>query len=327
FGALPEADVEGVDLFGEAPEEGEIEPPAVQATPADEEAIDVFGETPPEEAGEAGIPWEGEPDIFAEEGPAATVSLDEEALGEAAEPDLFAGEEGPAATVTVETGEEADLFADEAEAEPPAAAPEREGDALVGEILGDIFGDTPPPSTATEDETDILNELLAGLTDEGPAQGDLLEAMTREFRDLAGGEDTQDARAHFDLGIAFREMDQMDEAIAELEKALALGGHDIARDGAIQLAQCYMEREDWRNAAGYIESALEEMLEGESADENQKLDLLMDLGQAYARLGEKRRALRALHEVDELSANYRGVKELIKKIESGTDGDDNISYM
>ncbi|GAH77192.1 unnamed protein product, partial [marine sediment metagenome] len=125
-----------------------------------------------------------------------------------------------------------------------------------------------------------------------------------------------------------REMEQAEEAISEFERALAIGDSAKTVECAYQLAQCYREVENWERCAEYLETALDEMEEktGES-----RLNVLMELGHCQKNMRQLKRAVRTFQEVDDMNADFKGVKDEIKQVKKllGKDGDpdDNISFM
>ncbi|MCZ7582866.1 MAG: tetratricopeptide repeat protein [Deltaproteobacteria bacterium] len=344
----PAAEEDDLDLFAEGADRGEpteaFEDVDVFDHPSDEAAddgeIDLFDEPPAAEEPPA-------PESEAEPESEATAEIDEDAA-----PNLF--EEREAAEDTLEE-EEADLFADvedaslSEDADFEAAAPEPEtGEPVVesesaepmaseesaSDLLDEVFGASAAEETAEPEGESTLDDLFSsfdeGETGEAPgAEEGSLAGLAGAFRAMVGDEAPKDASAHFALGIAFREMEQTADAIAEFEKALALGDAEKTGQIAYQLAQCYVENEDWAQGAEYLEMALDAAEEGVEGLET--IDILVDLGHAYKQGGELKRALRAFRDADGLNTDYRGVKAEIqaleKKLGSGGDPDDNISFM
>jgi tetratricopeptide (TPR) repeat protein len=164
---------------------------------------------------------------------------------------------------------------------------------------------------------------------------DLFGDIVQDFKAGISDEESKDAEAHFNLGVAYREIASTEEAIAEFERALALG--DPTMEFAINkhLGECYSEIGQDAQAAQYLESALD--ADEEDINEQEKLDLMVDLGELLIKLGENRRAVELLTEVDRLNSNYRGSKNMLKEAKKKSKnekkkkkkggGEDDIGYV
>ncbi|MCB1153915.1 tetratricopeptide repeat protein, partial [bacterium] len=340
-----EPEDEGADLFAEAEPETEPEP---------EDEGEIFSFESPGEV-EADLfaeadETEDEPDIAA--APAAETSDEGVDLFDAAE-DEAAGTERVTPYVDAGDTDVPEMELDDEAGELTEAPDDDEGEDLFGEALEgdaeadvDVFthDDQPPAVEIIETDAgssgesvtisdDDLGDLLKDLTGEVAAAkiqgtGDFLQDMSAEFKSMLGEEAMQDSETHFSLGIAYREMEQTHDAITEFQKALALGDPVREADTAYQLAQCFMDLERWDEAAVYLDTALAAE-PSETWDETMRLDVLMDLGEAYQNMGELKRALRVFQEVDEANANYRGVQNDIASLKEklGDEADDNISFI
>ncbi|HPQ70337.1 MAG TPA: tetratricopeptide repeat protein [bacterium] len=224
----------------------------------------------------------------------------------------------------------ADLLGDlglESEAAPIEEPAAEEG---MGDLMDDIFGKVEKPAAAAGDS---LDDLIGGLTEEAPAEGEAVDDIFQSFVDSLGdqarGGTTQ---SHYELGIAFREMDSIEEAIAEYEKALALDSGDLAFEINYELGQCYVSLNKYDMATEYLESALSEGTD----DEQAMLDLTFDLAVCLKQIGELNEAKEYFVKVDAKSSNYRGAKAEIAECEKGKkkgkkkkkgDDDDNIGFL
>jgi tetratricopeptide (TPR) repeat protein len=195
------------------------------------------------------------------------------------------------------------------------------------DLLDDIFG---TPQQPVKEAGDSLSELLGDLgasekTAERAADQDIFQAfvssLPQESR-VSGS-----AQTHFDLGIAFREMDSCDEAIAEFEKALTKDDGALAFSINYELGQCYAGLGKYEMASEYLDSALTEGVD----DEQTMLDLTFELAATLKKLGRLERAKKLFMEVDQRSSNYRGAKAEIAECDrqgaKKGDGDDNIGYL
>ena len=122
--------------------------------------------------------------------------------------------------------------------------------------------------------------------------------MMQEFeRDISTPEDdAADPETHYSLGIAFREMGLLDEAIGELQKACKQteGGlrPDLAQNAYIWLATCFVEKSVPQAALKWYIRALEG-----TADEDSRTAVNYELASAYEAAGYPREALHHFMEV------------------------------
>src|SRR3989454_11725303 len=93
--------------------------------------------------------------------------------------------------------------------------------------------------------------------------------------------DEADFQSHYDLGIAFKEMGLLDEAIAELQKALRAPEGKLKSSEALGL--CFIEK----GAHVVAESILRRALELPAAGEQERLAILYWLRPALQAPGKK----------------------------------------
>jgi tetratricopeptide (TPR) repeat protein len=81
--------------------------------------------------------------------------------------------------------------------------------------------------------------------------------MLKKFKQgVADNVDEDDHESHYDLGVAYKEMGLIDEAIAEFQKALRAPGRRVRTYEA--LGQCFIEKEQFAVAATILQRALAE---------------------------------------------------------------------
>jgi pilus assembly protein FimV len=132
--------------------------------------------------------------------------------------------------------------------------------------------------------------------------------------DVAGGE--EDPETHYNLGIAFREMGLLDEAIGELQKACQSfdRGHAFAQimQAYTWLAQCFLEKGVPEAAVRWYDRALKVPgIDGET-----RTALNYELAAAYDTAGDKPAALKHFMDVYGNNIDYRDVAERIKALKS-----------
>jgi tetratricopeptide (TPR) repeat protein len=189
-------------------------------------------------------------------------------------------------------------------AAPPAgpASPEAgpaDGFDLASE-LGDLFGAQPA----------VTGEIPA------PAGTDLGDASLADiFREFQKGVDRQlgkeDYETRYNLGIAYKEMGLVDEAIAEFQ----LAAKDEARllECASMLGICFIEKGMPKLAVKWFEKGLS--APGRTEEEYQ--GLRYDLASALEQAGEPDRALALFTELFGQDAAFRDVADKVRQLGDG----------
>jgi tetratricopeptide (TPR) repeat protein len=168
---------------------------------------------------------------------------------------------------------------------PPSAPPER----------------VPYMAAAVEAEADLTPSVF----------GDLLQDFER---DLAAPQDKDDdPETHFSLGLAFRDMGLLDEAIGELQKVTRLAGQGLSPERAYQacvwLATCFVEKSVPEASFKWFLRALET-----APDEESHNAVNYELASAYEAAGRKKEALDRFLEVYGSNIDYRDVAGRIRDL-------------
>jgi tetratricopeptide (TPR) repeat protein len=126
----------------------------------------------------------------------------------------------------------------------------------------------------------------------------------------------EDPETHYNLGIAFREMGLLDEAIGELQKACQSVDRGHAFPQIMQtytwLAQCFLDKGVPEAAIRWYEKALAVV----GIDQETRTALNYELAAAHETAGDKTSALKHFMEVYGSNIDYRDVAERIKALKS-----------
>jgi tetratricopeptide (TPR) repeat protein len=219
--------------------------------------------------------------------------------------------------------------------------PETKQEPVVGETVSAGIGSVDTPGTWAADFAVPIEALTApagavqaphASADAGPARAAAAPAAPiPASADAAGGvvqlrgllEDLEepfgmaitandDPETHYNLGVAFREMGLLDEAIGEFQKLVRSAGKDSFPPNFLQvcslLAICFMEKKMPMVAAKWYTRALETP----GLDEDAIMALQYDLGVAYEQAGDSRSALERFTEVIGQNIDFRDVAEKVR---------------
>ena len=214
-----------------------------------------------------------------------------------------------------------------AEIEDPATQPRgivpdgsRTGGVTSAAFLSDLakeidqlgLGDFVPAGSEANN-----NHVEAPAKPPSPGEPGPLKEVFDEFRAELGemGVEDEDLETHYNLGIAFREMGLLEEAIGEFQKVAKANDHGKAFRYAMQcctlLGLAFMEKGQPGIAAIWYERAL--VTPG--VDAESKLALRYDLGVAQESAGELDAALKSFSQVYAVNIDYRDVAERIASLQ------------
>jgi pilus assembly protein FimV len=175
---------------------------------------------------------------------------------------------------------------------PPPLAP----------VAGAANGHSSASSSAPQITAESLNQLAE---------------VFQEFRTELGelGEEDEDLETHYNLGIAYREMGLLDEAIGEFQKvakAVQKGKpFRYAMNCSTMLGLSFMDKGEPKIASIWYQRALEVPgLEQEAV-----LALRYDLGMALENAGESKQALDSFRQVYAMNIDYRDVADRIAELQ------------
>jgi len=161
----------------------------------------------------------------------------------------------------------------------------------------------------------LAPEANAAASPEGIDLSEMFSELRHELEEEAiAGDD--DPETHYNMGVAFREMGLLDEAIAELQRVCTAIDHGHAFSQSIQtytwLAQCFLDKGVPDAAIRWYEKALN--IPG--LDNESRLALHYELGSACEQAHNKKQALHHFTYVFGANIDYRDVAERIQALSS-----------
>lgn len=145
--------------------------------------------------------------------------------------------------------------------------------------------------------------------------GDELREIFEELKDQTGDlKPLIDFETHYSLGLAFKDMELLDDAISEFQMAFrTAGAEDLAGDCihcCNMLGVCFKKKEIPKVAIMWFERGLK--IPNRLEDEYQALRF--EIGTCYEEIGEIDRALEVYTQVYGIDVNYRKVGDKIKQL-------------
>jgi len=135
--------------------------------------------------------------------------------------------------------------------------------------------------------------------------------MLRKFKQgISENVEEEDHQSHYDLGVAYKEMGLLDEAIAEFQKALRAPSNRVPTYEA--LGQCFMEKGQVPMAATILSRALHE----KGVSEDQLVGVLYLLGQCAEQRGQLEQAVEYYQRVFVIDIQFKDVGERLAALES-----------
>ncbi|MCG8462544.1 MAG: tetratricopeptide repeat protein, partial [Holophagales bacterium] len=223
-----------------------------------------------------------------------------------------------------------------AEAAPPASTLETAPESGLASMdeTGMSWLDEPTPAPESSEKVsletifdeeddffDLAAELEAELGEGATAQIDeemltsvesqeqSLEEIIEGFKQgVAENLSPEDYDTHFNLGIAYREMGLMDEAIGEFQ--LASKDPRYLVECASMLGICFQEK-------GHLDLSLRWYQKGLAApdiSEEATLGLLYDMGETYISMGDPSSAYKTFVEIYGMNSNFRDVSVRVREL-------------
>jgi tetratricopeptide (TPR) repeat protein len=165
--------------------------------------------------------------------------------------------------------------------------------AITAALEGELFADEAQPVSAEPESEQSLEEVFAAFK----------EQVDQEVED-------DDYRTHYDLGIAYKEMGLMDEAIAQFEQAVQ--SPEFGREAYTMLALCHRERDELDAAARCYRQAIDSsQSDGEALN-----SLRYELAELLLNTGDRAGALDEFRHLQEADPSFRDVQDRVASLES-----------
>ena len=189
-----------------------------------------------------------------------------------------------------------------APAKPTAQAP-ASSETIFDEE--DDFFDLAAELEAELDMVDINDSLITSLQPQEQSLEEIIEGFKQGVAEHLSAEDYD---THFNLGIAYREMGLLDEAIGEFQ--LSSKDPRYLVESSSMLGICFMEKGLPELAVRWYRKGLE----SPKISEDVTLGLLYDMGIAYMSLGDYEAAYKTFVEIYGMNSNFRDVSVKLQEL-------------
>jgi tetratricopeptide (TPR) repeat protein len=182
----------------------------------------------------------------------------------------------------------------------PARASSDEGFIDLGSMLRDERGQRDTRMRVNRREPKDQDE-----------QREFHEILEQFKRGIDENLDSDDYQAHYDLGVAFKEMGLLDEAIAEFQKALRASEGRLRTSEALGMA--FFEKGQY----AVCESVLRRAVDGLDGTDEAKIGLLYWLGRASEALGKKAEAMASYERAVAVDIRFMDLSQRIQRLAPG----------
>jgi tetratricopeptide (TPR) repeat protein len=142
-------------------------------------------------------------------------------------------------------------------------------------------------------------------------QREFHEILEQFKRGIDENLESDDYQSHYDLGVAFKEMGLLDEAIAEFQKALR------AADGRLRTSEALGMAFFEKGQHAVCESVLRRAVDGLEGSDEAKIGLLYWLGRASEALGKKADAVASYERAMAVDIRFMDLSERIHRLTAG----------
>jgi tetratricopeptide (TPR) repeat protein len=188
-----------------------------------------------------------------------------------------------------------------AQSSPPRAAPVSSGD----------FVDLGSMILEDENRRDTRMRVNRREPSHGDEQREFHEILEQFKRGIDQNLDSEDHQAHYDLGIAFKEMGLLDEAIGEFQKALR--AHEGRLRTSEALGMAFFEKGQY----AVCESVLKRAVENLDGTDEAKIGLLYWMGRASEALGKEADAMASYERAMMVDIRFMDLSQRMQRLTGG----------
>lgn len=146
----------------------------------------------------------------------------------------------------------------------------------------------------------------------GNEEADFADMLRKFKQGVAENVEAEDYQSHYDLGVAYKEMGLIDDAIAEFQKALRGPENRVRTYEAI--GQCFIEKGQNQMASTVLERALGE----KGMSDDHLVGVLYLLGRACEALGKGEEAMQYYQRVFVVDIQFQDVADRLSALENAT---------
>ena len=197
-----------------------------------------------------------------------------------------------------------ELFGDEAAPAVPGS------EAGVETAAANASSDFVDLAALVREEQEVKSTRFTVPTVDPTSEGEVnFSEMLSQFKSkVAEAIEDEDASSHYDLGVAFKEMGLLDEAIAEFQ--IAARGLDYRLRAIEMLGTCFVEKQEYAIALKVLGRALQM---GQYRDE-ELIAIFYTMGSAYEALGYSDRALEWFERVMGCDVNFADAAQRVANL-------------
>jgi tetratricopeptide (TPR) repeat protein len=161
-----------------------------------------------------------------------------------------------------------------------------------------------------EDEAPVMDTRMR-IQDEEPTgdeQKDFQQMLSAFKKGIDANVAEEDFQSHYDLGVAYKEMGLLDEAIAEFQKALRAPDGKLKSSEALGL--CFFEKGQYVVTETILKRGIEVAAKGDA----ERVGLLYWLGRTLEEQGKQGEALGAYNRVFVVDINFQDVNQRVQTL-------------
>ncbi len=207
-----------------------------------------------------------------------------------------------------------------AEVAPPAPAPAKPGGRKSRQSVPMPKPREPEPAGDFVDfgamvmDDEAVKDTRMRVEDEEPSgdeQKDFQEMLQQFKRGIDANIDAEDFQAHYDLGVAFKEMGLLDEAIAEFQKALR--SPEVRLKTTESLGSAFYEKKQYAIAEAILKRAVESL----GATDDEQIGVIYWLGRSQEAQGKVDQAITTFERVLAVDIGFQDTGARMARLSAG----------